>query len=82
MVMFQLIGMSSYAKNKLQLCSVNQHLSPKVGKLFIDSPSTIKLCLLKNDLSSLNNLFMEMFQLIRISSYAKNKLHLCSVTQH
>ena len=47
MVMLQLIGMSSYAKNKLQLCSDNQHQSPNVGKLFIDSPSTINLCLLK-----------------------------------
>ena len=36
----------------------------------------------KNDLSSLNNLFMAKFQLIRMSSYAKNKLQMCSVTQH
>ena len=36
----------------------------------------------KNDLSSLNNLFMAKFQLIRMSSYAKNKLEMCSVTQH
>ena len=36
----------------------------------------------KNDLSSLNNLFMERFQLIRMSFYAKNKLQMCSVTQH
>ena len=36
----------------------------------------------KNDLSSLNNLFMAKFQLIRMSSYPKNKLQMCSVTQH
>ena len=36
----------------------------------------------KNDLSSLNNLFMAKFQLIRMSSYATNKLQMCSVTQH
>ena len=36
----------------------------------------------KNDLSWLNNLFMAMFQLNRMSSYAKNKLQMCSVTQH
>ena len=36
----------------------------------------------KKDLSSLNNLFMAKFQLIRMSSYAKNKLQMCSVTQH
>ena len=36
----------------------------------------------KNYLSSLNNLFMAKFQLIRMSSYAKNKQQMCSVTQH
>ena len=36
----------------------------------------------KKDLSSLNNLFMAKFQLMRMSSYAKNKLQMCSVTQH
>ena len=36
----------------------------------------------KKDLSSLNNLFMARFQLNRMSSYAKNKLQMCSVTQH
>ena len=35
----------------------------------------------KNDLSSLNNLFMAKFQLIRMSSNATNKLQMCSVTQ-
>ena len=36
----------------------------------------------KKDLSSLKNLFMAKFQLIRMSSYAKNKLQMCSVIQH
>ena len=36
----------------------------------------------KKDLSSLNNLFMAKFELIRMSSYAKNKLQMCSVSQH
>ena len=40
------------------------------------------LSVTKNDLSWLNNLFMANFQLTRMSSYAKNKLQMCSVTQH
>ena len=40
------------------------------------------LSVTKNDLSWLNNLFTVRFQLIRMSSYAKNKLQMCSVTQH
>ena len=36
----------------------------------------------KIDLLSLNNLFMAMFQLISMSSCAKKKLQMCSVTQH
>ena len=37
----------------------------------------------KNDLSWMNYLFMVMFQLIKMSSYATNKLQMCSVmTQH
>ena len=36
----------------------------------------------KNDLSSLNNLFMANFHLNIMSSYAKNKPQMCSVTQH
>ena len=40
------------------------------------------LSVAKNDLSCLNNLFMARFQLIRLSTYAKYKLQMCSVTQH
>ena len=40
------------------------------------------LSVTKNDFSWLNYLFMARFQLISMSSYAKNKLQMCSVTQH
>ena len=40
------------------------------------------LSITKNDLSSLNNLFMVSCQLIRMLSYAKNKHQMCWVTQH
>ena len=36
----------------------------------------------KNDLSSLNNLFMARFQHNSMSTYVKNKLQMCSVTEH
>ena len=36
----------------------------------------------KNEFSSMNNLFVARFQLIRMSSYAKNKLQMCSVTHN
>ena len=85
MVRFQLIRMSSYAKNKLQVCSVTQHQCRRRqmwGKLCKFTHCTHFLSVTKNDLSGLNNLFTVMFQLIRMSSYAKNKLQMCSVTQH
>ena len=40
------------------------------------------LSVTKNDLSWLNHLFMARFKLIRMSSYVKNKLLMCSGTQH
>ena len=40
------------------------------------------LSVIQNDLSWLNNLFMVNFQLISMSTYAKNKLQMCCVTQH
>ena len=85
MANFQLTRMSSYAKNKLQMCSVTQHQCRRrqmCGKCWhINSLHSLLDCY-KKDLSSLNNLFMAMFQLISMSSYAKNKLQMCSVTQH
>ena len=82
---FQLIRMSSYAKNKLQMSSVTQHqcrcrqMCENIHKF---TQYTHFLSVTTNDLSWLNNLFMARFQLIRMSSYAKNKLQMCSVTQH
>ena len=84
-VRLQLIRMSSYAKNKLQMCSVSQHQCKRrqmCGKFHNFTQYTHFFSVTKNDLSWLNNLFMVKFQLIRMSSYAKNKLQVCSVTQH
>ena len=84
MARFQLISMSSYAKNKLQMCSVIQHQCTRrqmCGKRsHINSLHSLFDCY-KKDLSSLNNLFMAKFQLMKMSSYAENKLQMCSVTQ-
>ena len=87
MVIFQLIRMSSYAKNKLTSChlTMNSVDVAKCGEslfLQIHLKNTHFLSSYKNDLSWLNNLFMVRFQLISLSSYAKNKLQMCSVTQH
>ena len=86
MARFQLIRMSSYAKNKLQMCSVTQHQCRRrqiCGKFSQIHPvHSLFVCYRKNDLSWLYNLFMARFQLIRMSSYSKNKLQMCSATQH
>ena len=139
MARFQLISMSSFAKNKLQMCSVTQHqcrwrqMCGKCSQIHQVHSLFVRTCpdwtiyswqtfnslgcplmlrtnyrcvqslnisvdvakcvenvhklihythfrtVTKKDLSSLNNLFMVMFQLIRMSSYAKNKLQMCSV---
>ena len=82
---FQLTRMSSYAKNKLQMCSVTQNQCRRrqmCGKCsHINSLHSLLDCH-KNDLSSQNNLFMANFQLIRMSSCDTNKLQMCSVCQH
>ena len=138
----KLIRMSSYAKNKLQMCSVTQHqcrwrqMCGKCSQIHQVHSHFVRTCpdwtiyswqtfnslgcplmlrtnykciqslnicvdvakcvenvhtlihythfwiVTKKDLSSLNNLFMEKFQVIRMSSYAKNKLQMCSVTKH
>ena len=57
-------------------------MTPNVCKMFKNSTSALTCLLQKNDLSWLNNLFMAKFILTRMSSYAKNKLQMCSVTQH
>ena len=70
---FQLTRMSSYAKNKLQMCSVNQHQCRRrqmFGKCYKFTQFTHFLSVTNNDLSWLNNLFVARFQLISISSNA------------
>ena len=80
---FQLTRMSSYAKNKLQMCSVTQHQCRRrqmCGKCSHINSLHSHLDRYKNDLSSLNNLFMERFLLNKMSTYVKNKLQMGSVT--
>ena len=85
MVMFQLMRMSSYAKNKLQMCSA-PNISVDVancGESFHKfALYTHILSVTNNDLSWLNSLFMVIFQLIMMSSYAKKNLLMYSVSQH
>ena len=77
--------MSSYAKNKLQMCSVTQHQCRRrqmCGKCSQIHPDFFTFCPLQKT-TWLNNLFMAKFQLISMSSYATTyKLQMCSVTQH
>ena len=97
MARFQLNRMSTYVKNKQQMCSVTQlqcrrrqmcgkcsHSLTSLRVTHFCSVVTKKCSLhpVTHFLSDLNNLFMARFQLIRMSSYAKNKLQMCSVTQH
>ena len=80
---FNSFGCSSYAKNKQQMCRVTQHQcrSRQMWKIFTYSPSTLTFCLYnKMTVTWLNNLFMVSFQLIRLLSYAKNKLQMCWVS--
>ena len=49
----------------------------KCGKFSQIHLEHLHLSVTKNDLSRLNNLFMVSFQLIRMSSYAKNKQLMC-----
>ena len=85
MARFQLISMSYYAKNKLQMCSVSHDQCKRCqncGKFSQIHPVLSLLSVTKNDLYWLKNLFSASFELIRNSSYAKNKLQMCSVTQY
>ena len=81
---FQLIRMSSYAKNKQQICWVTQHQcrSRLMGKISQIHPKPSLLSVTKNDSSRLNNQFMVSFQHIMMSSNTKNKQQMCCVTQH
>ena len=81
MVMFQLIKMSSYATKKLQMCSVMQHQFRRrqmCGNFSqIHKGHSIFICYKKWVAMAEQS---EMFQLINMSYYAKNKLQMCSVT--
>ena len=72
------MSMSSYAKNKLHNVFSQTNISVDVAKWGENfhkfTQYTHSLSVTKNDLSWLNNLVMVRFQLIRMSSYAKNKL--------
>ena len=57
-------------------------MSPNVENIHKFTHYTDYLSITKKRLSWLNNLLMVMFQLIRMSSYVKNKLQMCWVTQH
>ena len=81
MVSYHLTRMSSYAKNKVQMCSVTQHQCRRRQMWVISQIHTVQ-SLLRTWLCWLNNPFMIRIQLIGISSFAKNKLEMCSVTQH
>ena len=82
------IGCLSYAKNKLQMCSVTQHqcrrrqMCGKCSQSIHLVHSLQILSVTKMTCLDWNNQFMAWFQLIRMSSYVKNKLNMCSVTQH
>ena len=85
MAMFQLISMSSCAKTNyrsVQLFNISVDVAKCVENVHTLIHYTHFWIVTKKDLSSLNNLFMAKFQLIWMSSYAKNKLQKCSVNQH
>ena len=85
MVRFQLKRMPSYAKNKLLMCSVTLHhfRRRQMGEKFHKfTQYTHFLSVTKKDFSWVNNLFNIMFQDMRMSSYARKKQPMCSVTQH
>ena len=83
MTRFQLNRMSSYAKNKLQMCSVTQHQCRRrqmCGKCSQIHPVHSLFVRYKNDFSWLKNMFMARFQLIGMSCYAKNKLQSLNIS--
>ena len=87
MVRFQLISLSSCAENKLQMWSVTQHqfrcrqTCGNFSQIHLVHDHSL-FVITKNDLSWLNNLFMLSIQLFGMPTYAKNKLQMCSITQH
>ena len=87
MARFQLISMSTYAKNKLQMSSLTQHMSrcrQMCRKLFTNSPSTLYfLSVTKNGLSWLNNpLPWQGLTRYDVVLMLTNKQEMFSVKQH
>ena len=85
MVCFQLIRMSSYAKNKQQMCWVNQHQcrSRQMWKIFTNWPSTHTFGLLQRMTSLAKTIYSwYAFNSLGCLTYTKNKLQMCCVTQH
>ena len=77
--------LNTSVKNKLPKYWVTQHQCRRrqmCGKFSHINYYIHFLSVTKNDFSWLNILFMARFQLISMSSWAKNKLQMCSVTQH
>ena len=85
MARFQLISMSSYAKNKLQMCSVTQHQCRRrqmCGKCSQIHPVHSLFVRYKKRLVLIEQSIHGKVSTHSMSSYAKNKLQMCSVTQH
>ena len=67
----------------LQSLNISVNVTKYVENRFTNSPSSLTFCpLQKTTCPDWNNIFMARFQLIRMSTYAKNKLQMSSVTQH
>ena len=86
MANFQLTRMSSYAKNKLQMCSVTQHQCRRrqmCGKCsHINSLHSLLDCYKKRLVFTEQSFHGNVSTELVCPSYAKNKLQMCSVTQH
>ena len=77
MIRFQFIGMSSYGKSNLQMfqsTNISVDVAKCAGNFHKFTQYTHFLSVTKNDFSWLYNLFIVRFQLLSMSSYAKNKL--------
>ena len=84
MVRFQLIRISYYAKIKLQMCWVNQRQcrSRQMWKIFTNHPVHSLFIYYKKWPVLTEQSIHGKFQLISMSSYAKNKQQMGRVTQH
>ena len=66
----------------VQSLNISVNVAKSVENFHKFTQFTHFLSVTKSDLSWLKNLFMERFLLNRMSTYVKNKLQMCSVTQH